>query len=82
MVSDEDVTALQCHVIRSAAPREPNMETVLLADNARISRQLVEVQTKLDLAEAVAAEKIQHLESTIQALTRQSTNDAFTSAKR
>ena len=58
------------------------METVLLADNARLSRQLVDVQTKLDLNDAVASEKIQHLESTIQALTRQSTNDAFTSAKR
>jgi hypothetical protein len=62
--------------------RPGGMETVLLADNARLSRQLVEVQTALDLKEAVASEKIQHLESTIQALTRQSTNDAFTSAKR
>jgi len=54
----------------------------LLADNARISKELVEVQNKLELAEAVASEKVSHLESTINALTRQSTNDAFASAKR
>jgi hypothetical protein len=30
----------------------------LLADNARISKELVEVQNKLELAEAVASEKV------------------------